>query len=134
MSPYFVPPLKGNVHGDLLRPEHVSGSGPTSDAVSLQPIRVDDVDFTASPDAGTESVQAFTASLCPGTFKFLGFLDVDANADEPAFADRGDPVTVPSANDLQFEVKENSLTKHTITFGMTLGCTVTCVQPPVCLF
>jgi hypothetical protein len=133
-SGFLVDPLKGTVHGDILRPEHVGPTGPTSEAESIHAVRVDDVDLTASAGATGASVQAFTASLCAGTYEFLGFLDVDGNADDPAFSDKGDPVTTPGkAKAQQFEVKENSHTTQTIVLDMTLACTVTCLNPPICV-
>jgi hypothetical protein len=121
-SPELVDPLTGTVHGQVLLVEEVNIFGNIPGSVPIVEVKLDGVDLIATETASPTWAHA----LPPGTYVFLGFLDVDANAKTtPALADEGDPVTTPPmALERQFVIHPDESTEQTIVFDQTLWCDV----------
>lgn len=85
-------PLRGTVYGSVFRAEDVRITGPIEGAEAVASLRVEDVDLVDGPSAPHE----LEVDLPAGTYKILGFLDIDGDAaatgPEP---DEGDPVMIP---------------------------------------
>ena len=112
-----IDPLKGPVYGEILPAEEVDFQGKIPGAAPTTRIHAVQVDLTASD----VSPQAWTGSLGSGTYVFLGFLDVDNNATPPPYADRGDPVTLPSgALSRQFEIREDKPITQLVVFDFIM--------------
>jgi hypothetical protein len=107
-------PLRGVVYGSIFLQEDVAVDGPREGAQHFAAVELQ-VDLTTT----TTSAEAFVTTLPPGSYVFIGFLDVDGNGSEQKRPDAGDPVTLALTN--KFELTDGAERRKAVVFELVLN-------------